>query len=123
MSCNDCTSSCTKVTCIPSCVCSITLGTIADNDIAVYVYLKNKILDRVNRFDALSDENGLVTLNLCPSPYLLTKYLIENQVYELWITKPDSQTRETITINSEEIYCMTFEVEENLGINEWVVTL
>lgn len=91
MACNDCHT----LDQIPECTESLELGTI-DADTEVYIYVKNNFTDYVHRQEALSDGDGLLTLDLTqPDPTFYNK----DSSFEIWVTLRTDNVKIDITVS------------------------
>lgn len=100
MSCNNCTA--TKS--IPTCTTDLIIGQIEDFDTDVFVFVKNLTTGYSLRFEATSEGDGTVRLDMTlvdPSFYN------PNSLYEIWITLQDEgqNQKQIITIDSETFDC------------------
>jgi hypothetical protein len=80
---------------IPECSESLELGTI-DADTEVYIYVKNQFSEYVHRQEALSDEDGVLTIDLT---YPVPSFYNKDNTYEVWTTLRDDNERIDITIS------------------------
>lgn len=91
MACNDCH----ELDQIPECTDSLELGSI-DADTEVYIYVKNIFTGYVHRQEALSDEEGTLTLDLTEPE---SSFYNKDSSYEIWITLRTDNVRIDITIS------------------------
>lgn len=97
MSCNNCTS----VKLIPTCVDELIIGFIPFDTTDVFVYIKNTTSGHIEQFEATSDADALVALDLS----LIDKsFFNENSFYELWVTLQDGQIDDKLDITMQGSY-------------------
>lgn len=97
---------------LPSCMTNLTVGTIANRNTAVYIYLKNHTTNHIYRFSTTSDAvTGIVTFDITDAgDFSLTP----NHDYELYIilqSSTNNDERVTFSVNSINYTCAAFTVE------------
>lgn len=98
MACNDCLS----LDQIPECTESMVLGIIAV-DTEVYIYVKNTFSGYIHRQEALSDNAGVLTLNLeQPDP----SFYNQDSHYQGWVTLRTDNVKLTFTEDTVEYDCL-----------------
>ena len=120
MSCTNCTES----NQIPECVDTITIGTIANLNTAVYIYIRNLSTGYVHQQAATSSGAGLVILD---STLPDKSFYNENHLYELWITLQSAgiNNKKTITIDAEVQDCLllNFVKTDSTTITTHIITI
>jgi hypothetical protein len=105
MSCEGC-DNCTEVKCLAQCVTDIEIGTIADPNEPLNVYLHDGATDRLIQGSATSDGAGLVTWTVNTG----IKFM-PHRSYTLWLNKVSEDAKifekEEITIDSTQVECVT----------------
>jgi hypothetical protein len=91
MACNDCH----ELDQIPECTDSLELGSV-DADTEVYIYVKNIFTGYIHRQEALSDEEGVLTLDLTQPE---SSYYNKDSSYEIWVTLRTDNVRIDITVS------------------------
>lgn len=100
-------STCTKTKKLTQCVNEISIGTIAEVDTEVYIYLKLVATGRVERHEATSDGAGLVVLNSTDITFM------SGMLYEVWVGLRTTSVEDKlpVTIDSVEYDCFQVEFE------------
>jgi hypothetical protein len=90
MACNNCH----ELDQIPECTETLELGNIAV-DTEVYIYVKNLFTEYVHRQEAISDVDGLLTLDLTqPDPSFYNK----DSAFEIWVTLRTDNVKLDVTV-------------------------
>lgn len=107
MSCTACQA--TKI--IPSCTDELVIGSVEDASTDLYVYIKNLTTGYVHRQEVMSNEYGLVTLDLSLPDI---SFYNPNNTYESWVTLQDAQIddRLPVTIGDDDYTCFALNFEK-----------
>ncbi len=111
MSCN----SCNKAKDLLSCISTLTIGTIANLNTAVYVYIRNNTTGRLYRYETTSSNAGLVAV------LINTQQWIPEHDHEVWITLQSATNIEekiNFTISATSIECANFTLTRVYGSDE-----
>lgn len=101
---------CTQTLIIPACTDNLVLGIIDDVSQNIYIFANNVTTQRQQRQDAVSNADGVVTMDLSdPSE----DFYSENHQFEVWVTLRDTNSTERIPIevgeNTYECFTLNFE--------------
>ncbi len=105
---------CTKTLLIPACTDTIVLGTIPDVSQNIYIFANNVTTGRQERQDAVTNADGVVTMDLSiPSE----DFYSENHRFEVYITLRDTNNTErlAITVGEDTFECFTLNFEKIQG--------
>lgn len=105
MICEPC-NECTCVKCVPTCTDELVLGMISLGNTAVFVYFLNSNTERVDKFNAISEVDGTVKVDLS------SFQMMPDTNYEVWITTTTATSfldMLTITIGLDTLTCMEIE--------------
>lgn len=98
---------CIKAKPIPKCTQEIEIGTISDIDTAVSVYIWDVSSSLIQRVDATSDGDGLITVDISEVS------LLASHAYEIWVTEAGANYKEklslTIGTSASETICLRVE--------------
>lgn len=102
---------CTRAKSVPVCTQTLTLGTIASLNAAVWIYVKDITTDRIERFAGQSNGAGLVTLDMD----LVPTYYQEDHTYEISVALQSAVSihdTKDITISGTAYDCLQVRFEE-----------
>jgi len=101
-------SSCNKTKKVLSCTTSLTIGTSALLNTALYVYIKSNTTGRVYRYSVTSTAGGVIT------PTITAQQFAEGHDYELWTTLATATNVDekiNFTIDGETVNCLAIQFQ------------
>lgn len=96
---------CQKTSPVPTCTSTLILGTIANLNTAVYIYIKDLSTDRLQREGVSSNGSGQVSLPMSNAP----RFYQSGHIMEVWITLQsavDITDAKDITISGTAYDCL-----------------
>lgn len=108
-------SSCNKAKDLLSCISTLTIGTIANLNTAVYVYIRNNTTGRLYRYEVTSTGAGLVAVPIN------TQQWIPEHDHEVWITLQSATNideKVNFTVTGTSIECANFTLKRVFGSDE-----
>lgn len=96
---------CTKAQPLPTCPQVLSVGTIANVSIAVYIYFTKLSTGRTERFSGTSNADGVVTVDVTEK----NDFFQPGTAYEMWVnlqTDENLTEKKTLTFGEETAECL-----------------